>query len=53
MLEYPTAGAQSQGFTALLAELRAGLNAHASKKGDSVPYQLSVRKLLEMDVIRR
>jgi chitinase len=40
--EYPTAGAQAQGFASLLSELRTGLNNWASKKGESNPYQLTV-----------
>ncbi|KDQ19227.1 glycoside hydrolase family 18 protein [Botryobasidium botryosum FD-172 SS1] len=40
--EYPAAGAQSQGFTALLAELRTGFDNHAKKKGDTVPYQITI-----------
>ncbi|KAG9123408.1 hypothetical protein FRC07_014981 [Ceratobasidium sp. 392] len=39
--EYPTAG-QSQAFVDLLKETRAALDAHAKKKGDKVPYELSV-----------
>ncbi|CAE6354217.1 unnamed protein product [Rhizoctonia solani] len=39
--EYPTAGAQAQGYAALLSELRAALDAHAAKKGESNPYQIT------------
>ncbi|KAF8317680.1 glycoside hydrolase family 18 and carbohydrate-binding module family 5 protein [Clavulina sp. PMI_390] len=38
--EYPTA-AQKADFVSLMAELRAGLDAHAHSKGDHVPYQLT------------
>lgn len=40
--EYPTAGAQASGFTSLLSELRTALDAHAKKKNDTVPYQITV-----------
>ncbi|CEL52591.1 Endochitinase 1 OS=Coccidioides immitis (strain RS) GN=CTS1 PE=3 SV=1 [Rhizoctonia solani AG-1 IB] len=39
--EYPAAGEQSEAFVALLKETRAGLDAHAKSKGDTVPYQLN------------
>ncbi|TDL20581.1 hypothetical protein BD410DRAFT_725659 [Rickenella mellea] len=39
--EYPTAGAQAQGFATLLTSLRTAFNQLAAKKGDSVPYQLT------------
>ncbi|KAF8706593.1 glycosyl hydrolase 18 family, partial [Rhizoctonia solani] len=39
--EYPAAGEQAEGFVALLKETRAGLDAHAKSKGDTVPYQLN------------
>ncbi|KDQ10640.1 carbohydrate-binding module family 5 protein [Botryobasidium botryosum FD-172 SS1] len=39
--EYPTA-AQASAFTSLLSELRTALNNHASKKGETNPYQISV-----------
>ncbi|KAG8733247.1 hypothetical protein FRC11_007671, partial [Ceratobasidium sp. 423] len=39
--EYPTPGAQAEGFVSLLKETRAGLDALAKSKGDTVPYQLS------------
>ncbi|QRV95540.1 chitinase [Ceratobasidium sp. AG-Ba] len=39
--EYPTAGAQAQGFASLLKELRAGLDAHAAKKGETNPYLIT------------
>lgn len=40
--EYPTAGAQAQGFASLLSELRTALNNHAAKKGETNPYQITV-----------
>ncbi|CAE7173297.1 unnamed protein product [Rhizoctonia solani] len=40
--EYPAAGAQADAFVALLKETRAALDDLAKKKGDTVPYQLSV-----------
>ncbi|CUA67005.1 Endochitinase 1 [Rhizoctonia solani] len=40
--EYPTAGAQADACVALLKETRAALDELAKKKGDTVPYQLSV-----------
>ncbi|KAG8781947.1 hypothetical protein FRC12_021384 [Ceratobasidium sp. 428] len=39
--EFPTAGAQAQGFASLLKELRAGLDAHAAKKGETNPYLIT------------
>ncbi|CAE7146080.1 unnamed protein product, partial [Rhizoctonia solani] len=39
--EYPTAGAQAQGYVALLSELRTALNSHAAKKGETNPYQIT------------
>ncbi|KAG8960208.1 hypothetical protein FRC03_006901 [Tulasnella sp. 419] len=39
--EYPDTTAEAAGLSSLLTELRAALNSHASKKGDSVPYQVS------------
>ncbi|GAB1523456.1 Chitinase 4 [Rhizoctonia solani] len=39
--EYPAAGEQAEAFVALLKETRAGLDAHAKSKGDTVPYQLN------------
>lgn len=39
--EYPTAGAQAQGFASLLSELRTALNSHAAKKGETNPYQVT------------
>ncbi|GAB1522165.1 Chitinase 4 [Rhizoctonia solani] len=39
--EYPAAGAQAQGYASLLSELRAALDAHAAKKGESNPYQIT------------
>ncbi|CAE7139846.1 unnamed protein product [Rhizoctonia solani] len=38
----PSAGAQAEGFVALLKATRAGLDAHAKSKGDNVPYELNV-----------
>lgn len=40
--EYPATDAQGDGFAQLLAELRTALNEHASKKGDTEPYYLSI-----------
>ncbi|CAE7085279.1 unnamed protein product [Rhizoctonia solani] len=40
--EYPTAGAQANAFVALVKETRAGLDAHAKSKGDTIPYELSI-----------
>ncbi|CAE6496434.1 unnamed protein product, partial [Rhizoctonia solani] len=39
--EYPSAGAQAQGYAALLSELRTALNTHATKKGETNPYQIT------------
>ncbi|KAG8779938.1 hypothetical protein FRC12_023687, partial [Ceratobasidium sp. 428] len=39
--EYPETPEQATGFVSLLSELRAGLDAHAKKKGETNPYQLS------------
>ncbi|CAE6523907.1 unnamed protein product [Rhizoctonia solani] len=39
--EYPSAGAQAQGYAALLSELRTALNSHATKKGETNPYQIT------------
>ncbi|QRW12658.1 chitinase [Ceratobasidium sp. AG-Ba] len=39
--EYPNA-TQSDAFVALLKETRVGLDEHAKKKGDKIPYELSV-----------
>ncbi|EUC67668.1 glycoside hydrolase family 18 and carbohydrate-binding module family 5 protein [Rhizoctonia solani AG-3 Rhs1AP] len=39
--EYPDTPALASGFVSLLSEMRAGLDAHAKKKGESNPYQLS------------
>ncbi|EJU03683.1 glycoside hydrolase, partial [Dacryopinax primogenitus] len=39
--EYPDTDAKASGFTALLSELRAALDAHQQSKGDTVPYSLS------------
>ncbi|CAE7219908.1 unnamed protein product [Rhizoctonia solani] len=39
--EYPAAGEQAEAFVALLKDTRAGLDAYAKSKGDTVPYELS------------
>ncbi|KAB5589553.1 Glycoside hydrolase family 18 protein [Ceratobasidium theobromae] len=39
--EFPTAGAQAQGYASLLSELRTALNSHAAKKGETNPYQIT------------
>ncbi|CAE7191855.1 unnamed protein product [Rhizoctonia solani] len=39
--EYPDTTERASGFVSLLSEMRAGLDAHAKKKGESNPYQLS------------
>ncbi|KZP01560.1 glycoside hydrolase family 18 protein [Calocera viscosa TUFC12733] len=39
--EYPNTDATATGFTALLTELRAALDAHQASKGDKVSYLLS------------
>ncbi|CAE6460281.1 unnamed protein product [Rhizoctonia solani] len=39
--QYPTAGEEAEAFVALLREMRAGLDAHAKSKGDTVPYELN------------
>lgn len=41
--EYPNTPALAQGFADLLTELRTAFDQLASNKGDSVPYQLTVR----------
>ena len=41
--EYPGNNDEANGFASLLTETRAGLDQLASRKGDSVPYVLSVR----------
>ena len=41
--EYPTNDAEATGYANLLTETRTALNQLASRKGDSVPYTLSVR----------
>ena len=43
--EYPGNNDEANGFASLLTETRAGLDQLASRKGDSVPYVLSVRVL--------
>ena len=40
--EFPTTDALGSGFAYLVAELRTAFDALASKKGDSVPYQITV-----------
>ncbi|CAE6500768.1 unnamed protein product [Rhizoctonia solani] len=39
--EYPETPEQASGFVSLLSEMRTALDAHAKKKGESNPYQLS------------
>ncbi|KAF8603036.1 hypothetical protein BDV93DRAFT_493979 [Ceratobasidium sp. AG-I] len=39
--EYPETPEQASGYVSLLSELRSALDAHAKKKGESNPYQLS------------
>ncbi|CAE6438946.1 unnamed protein product [Rhizoctonia solani] len=39
--EYPETREQASGFVSLLSEMREALDAHAKKKGESNPYQLS------------
>ena len=41
--EYPSNDDQATGFASLLAELRSAFDQLASRKGDTVPYTLSVR----------
>jgi GH18 family chitinase len=40
--EYPETPEQASGYVSLLSELRSALDAHAKRKGESNPYQLSV-----------
>lgn len=40
--EYPADATQAANFVLLLKELRAGLTTHAKKKGDKVPYLLTI-----------
>lgn len=42
--EYPANADQGKGFANLFTELRTAFDALATKKGDKVPYELSVRK---------
>lgn len=42
--EFPSTPAQGQGFADLMTGLRTAFTALAAKKGDTVPYQLSVRR---------
>lgn len=46
--EYPSSAAQGQGFADLITSLRSGFDSYASKKGDSNPYLLTVRKSIYM-----
>ena len=39
--EYPTDAQEGQGFADLLSALRSGLDDLATRKGDTVPYQIS------------
>ncbi|KAG8686151.1 hypothetical protein FRC08_012728 [Ceratobasidium sp. 394] len=39
--EYPETPEQAAGFVSLLSELRSALDAHAKRKGETNPYQLS------------
>lgn len=41
--EFPSTDALSSGFASLVSELRTALDNLAQKKGDSVPYQITVR----------
>ena len=41
--EYPSNDDQATGYASLLAELRTAFNQLASRKGDTVPYTISVR----------
>jgi GH18 family chitinase len=41
--EYPSSPAEGQGFADLITALRTAFDSYASKKGDSVPYTLTVR----------
>lgn len=43
--EYPTSAAQGQGLADLLTSLRSALDDYADTKGDSVPYQITVREV--------
>lgn len=43
--EYPETKDDATAFTSLLTDMRTALNQLASRKGDSVPYVLSVRVL--------
>lgn len=48
--EYPAAGAQAQGYAALLSELRTALNNLAAKKGETNPYQITVSRSSDMSI---
>lgn len=50
--EYPSSIAQGQDFASLFTELRTAFDALAKKKGDTVPYQLTVRFQLLHSIIR-
>ncbi len=41
--EYPTTDALGSGFSSLISELRTALDNLATKKGDTTPYQITVR----------
>ena len=41
--EYPNSAALSSGFASLIAELRTAFDNLQKQKGDSTPYQLTVR----------
>lgn len=40
--EYPSSSAQGTGFASLITELRSAFNQLAERKGDTVPYQITV-----------
>ncbi|GJJ12346.1 hypothetical protein Clacol_006587 [Clathrus columnatus] len=40
--EYPSSSAQGTGFASLITELRTAFNQLAERKGDTVPYQITV-----------
>ena len=41
--EFPSTDALASGFASLVSELRSAFDSLAQKKGDSVPYQITVR----------
>ena len=43
--EYPNSDALSSGFASLLGELRTAFNNLQAQKGDSTPYELTVRSI--------